>query len=292
MSFKFNRAHASALLSLCLGSSVVASAIAQTPAPPAAAESAPQAPQDMADQAPTTAAAPSSGGGTSANSVENIVPPAPAAAIAPGPCCTLADGSPVQLEVVGPISSKTALRGQTFALRLAHPLRTAEGVLLPAGTTGAGEVIHAERSRGGGKAGELILAARYLQGPDGPIKLRGMKLGGSGNDKTGAAMGASLILPLGGFIRGSEIEIPAGTPASAKLAGAIRLPPMPAAAANAAPNMDTAEAAPASVAGQDMLTKGLLTEDLPTAGAPTSATPPASAPSSPTPTPTPIQDRH
>ena len=277
MSFKFNGAHASVLLTLCLGSSV-ASAFAQTPAPPAA-ESAPQTlPAQPAAEQP-----PSSGDGTPTGNVENIAPPAPAAAIAPGACCALPDGSPVQLEVVDPISSKTALRGQTFALRLAQPLRTAEGVLLPAGTAGAGEVIHAERSRGGGKAGELILAARYLQGPDGPIKLRGMKLGGSGSDKTGAAMGASLILPLGGFVRGTEIEIPAGTAASAKLAGAIRLPPMPAAAANAAPsaapNMDTAEA-PASVAREDM-----PTESPPTEGTPTAATPPAPVPSSPTPTP-------
>lgn len=252
MSFKFNGAHASVLLSLCLGCNV-ASAIAQTPAPPAAA--------DSASPAPTTAPTPlpPSGEGTSASPVETIAPAA--AATAAGPCCTLPDGSPVQLEVVGPISSKTALRGQTFALRLAQPLSTAEGVLVPAGTEGVGEVIHAERSRGGGKAGELILAARYLQGPDGPIKLRGMKLGGSGSDKTGAAIGASLILPLGGFVRGTEIEIPAGTPANAKLAGAIHLPPLP----TAAPNMDTAGAAPAPVASED-----------------------APTPSSPTPAPSPL----
>lgn len=253
MSFKFNGAHASVLLSLCLGCHV-ASAIAQTPAPPAAAESASPAPTT------TPTPPPPSGDGTSASPLEETTTPA-AAAPAAGPCCTLPDGSPVQLEVVGPISSKTAVRGQTFALRLAQPLSTAEGVLLPAGTEGTGEVIHAERSRGGGKAGELILAARYLQGPDGPIKLRGMKLGGSGSDKTGAAMGASLILPLGGFVRGTEIEIPAGTPANAKLAGAIRLPPMPA----AAPDMDTAGAAPAPSASED-----------------------APTPSSPTPAPTPI----
>lgn len=251
MSFKFNGAHASVLLSLCLGCNV-AGAIAQTPAPAAA---------DSASPAPTTAPTPlpTSGEGTSASPVETI---ASAAATPVGePCCTLSDGSPVQLEVVGPINSKTALRGQTFALRLAQPLSTAEGVLLPAGTEGVGEVIHAERSRGGGKAGELILAARYLQGPDGPIKLRGMKLGGSGSDKTGAAIGASLILPLGGFVRGTEIEIPAGTPANAKLAAAIHLPPMPA----AAPNMDTAGAAPAPVVSED-----------------------ASTPSSPTPAPSPL----
>ena len=137
MSFKFNGAHASVLLSLCLGCNV-AGAIAQTPAPAAA---------DSASLAPTTAPTPlpTSGEGTSASPVETI---ASAAATPVGePCCTLSDGSPVQLEVVGPISSKTALRGQTFALRLAQPLSTAEGVLLPAGTEGVGEVIHAERSR-------------------------------------------------------------------------------------------------------------------------------------------------
>ena len=252
MSFKFKGAQASVLLFLCLGCNV-AGAITQTPAPPAAA--------DSPSPAPTTAPTPlpPSGDGASAKPAETIAPAA--AAPVAGPCCTLPDGSPVQLEVVGPISSKTAVRGQTFALRLAQPLSTAEGVLLPAGTEGAGEVIHAERSRGGGKAGELILAARYLQGPEGPIKLRGMKLGGSGSDKTGAAMGASLILPLGGFVRGTEIEIPAGTPANAKLAGAIHLPPIPA----AAPNMDTAGAAPAPVASED-----------------------APTPSSPTPAPTPF----
>ena len=252
MSFKFNGAHASVLLSLCLGCNVT-SAIAQTPAPAAA---------DSASPAPTTAPTPlpPSGEGTSASPVEETIASAAATPVA-GPCCTLPDGSPVQLEVVGPISSKTALRGQTFALRLAQPLSTAEGVLLPAGTEGVGEVIHAERSRGGGKAGELILAARYLQGPNGPIKLRGMKLGGSGSDKTGAAIGASLILPLGGFVRGTEIEIPAGTPANAKLAAAIHLPPIP----TAAPHMDTAGAATAPVASED-----------------------ASTPSSPTPAPSPL----
>ncbi len=45
-------------------------------------------------------------------------------------CCTLPDGSAVRLEVVDAISSKTAQRGQAFALRLAHPLRTTENMLL------------------------------------------------------------------------------------------------------------------------------------------------------------------
>ena len=275
MSLQFKDAHAPVLLLLCLGCSV-ANAIARTPAPPPSPDFTPLAPQAQAlhipDEQVPAAAVPALS--YDRNPVEN--PASPAAAVAPGPavdalgpCCTLPDGSPVQLEVVGPISSKTAQRGQTFLLRLTQPLRTAEDMLLLAGTEGTGEVIHAERSRGGGKAGELILAVRYLHGPHGQIKLRGMKLGGSGNDKTAAALGASLILPLGGFVRGSEIEIPAGTPASAKLAGAIALPPMPV----ATPNEATVEAALAPVASEDT--------SIP-------ATPPTSAPSPPAPTPTPF----
>ena len=273
MAFKLKPVHGSLLLSLYFGSAV-ASAMAQASTPsvsPESAQTASSTPalQDtatppMENQAPAATVSPPPDPVAPAGNVENSAPPA--AASAPESCCALPDGSPVQLEVVDAISSKTAQRGQTFALRLTHPLSTAEGVLLPAGTTGVVEVIHAERSRGGGKAGELILGARYLQGPDGPIKLRGMKLGGSGRDKTAAAMGASLILPLGGFVRGSEIEIPAGTPASAKLAGAIRLPPMTV----ATPNMDTTGATPAPVIGRDT-------------SAP--ATPPASALSSPASTP-------
>ncbi len=173
----------------------------------------------------------------------------------------LPDGSPIRIEIAEALSSKTAQRGQIFKLRLVQSLAAAEGVLLQAGTEGTGEVVHAERGRGGGKAGELILAARYLQGPNGPIKLRGMKLGGAGSDKTGAAMAASLVLPLGGFVRGSEIEIPLGTNAVAKLAEAVRLPPLaaPLPAPPASPNTEKAATAPGPDQGEDTPTLAVPT---------------------------------
>lgn len=155
-------------------------------------------------------------------------PAEPAAATAPATqpplCCTLPDGTLVELAIGEPLTSKTAQRGQRFKLLLAEPLRLGDTVVLPAGTEGVGEIIHADRARAAGKPGELLLAARFLQGPDGEIKLRGMKLGGSGKDRGNAAMGVAMGLgPLGFLVRGGQIEIPEGARAHAKLAGPLQI---------------------------------------------------------------------
>ncbi len=139
-------------------------------------------------------------------------------------CCTLPDGTIVELEIAEPLSSKTAQRGQRFKLRLASPLYAGEHMLLPAGTEGIGEVVHADRARAAGKPGELLLAGRSLSGPNGELKLRGFRLGGSGENRTVAAF----WIPLGFFIRGGQIELPVGARAHAKLAGPHVLTPLPA----------------------------------------------------------------
>lgn len=240
MPFQSKGAYASLMLSLCFAG--LPCAIAQQTTQPAPAAVQPAAPIAPSDQPALSDIAPTSG------------TEAPTSAAADtGPCCVLPDGSLVRIEIAEALSSKTAQRGQIFKLRLLQPLAAPEGGLLPVGTEGVGEVVHAERSRGGGKAGELILAARHLEGPDGPIKLRGMKLGGSGSNKTGAAIVASLVLPLGGFVRGSEIEIPLGTNAVAKLAGAVHLPLLatPLSTPPIPPNTENAATAPGPVAGED-----------------------------------------
>lgn len=171
---------------------------------------------------------------THAEPSTTAAPASPAATTSATPCCTLPDGTLVELAIGEPLTSKTAQRGQRFKLVLAEPLRLGDTVVVPAGTEGVGEVVHAERARGGGKAGELILAARFIQGPGGEIKLRGMKLGGIGKDNRDAANGlligtavaAPILAPVAFLVRGGQIEIPAGTRAHAKLAGALQLPPM------------------------------------------------------------------
>jgi hypothetical protein len=263
MSFRSRGARASLLLLSCFGL-CLGSALAQEPAPQTAPSSASAAEAKAAPAAQATAleigAAPSPAKSpveSPANlSAEVVAPISPPAAIESSPCCTLPDGTVIQLEIAEALNSKTAQRGQRFKLRLSAPLQTADGVLVAAGAEGEGEVIHADRARGGGKAGELILAARFINGPDGEIKLRGMKLGGIGKDQRdsanalliGTTVAAPILAPVAMLVRGGNLEIPAGMPAQAKLAGSIRLLPLPAAAT---PNTETVGTAHATDTGAD-----------------------------------------
>jgi hypothetical protein len=147
------------------------------------------------------------------------------AAPAPAACCELPEGTPLVLEILDPISSARAKRGDAFRLRVRDDVSMEGVVVLPAGTEGVGEIVHAEPSRGGGKPGELILAARRLQLNDRELKLRGFKLGGAGKDTSGVALGVAVgIGPFAHFIHGKEIEIPALTTGIAKLAEPLRGP--------------------------------------------------------------------
>ena len=146
--------------------------------------------------------------------------------------CGLPEGTPLVLEIIDPISSARVKRGDTFRLRVRDAVSKEGVVVLAAGTGAVGEVVHAESSRGGGKPGELILAARRLQLGDREIKLRGFKLGGAGNDTSHVALGASFgIGPFAHFIHGKEIELPALTTGIAKLAEPLCSPLLPDASA-------------------------------------------------------------
>lgn len=186
----------------------------------------------------------------------DAAPPPPVVADGPAPpatCCVLPDGTPLVLEILDPISSAHIKRGDMFRLRLKEPV-TVDGVaILAAGVEGVGEVVHAEPSRGGGKPGELILAARRLQVGDREVKLRGFKLAGAGKDTSGVALGVAFAIgPFAHFIHGKEIEIPALTAATAKLAGSFSLdtpssapdPIVPAPGATETPTSDEASTTP------------------------------------------------
>lgn len=141
-------------------------------------------------------------------------------------CCRIAAGTVVELEIAEPINSSRQKRGDKFALRLHTPLALDGATVVPTGITGVGEVVHAAAARGGGKPGELLLAARYLDHGGTQLPLRTLKFGATGKDNTGVALGVSMAIgPFAHFIRGHEIEIPAGTIVTAKLAQDIVLPP-------------------------------------------------------------------
>ena len=149
-------------------------------------------------------------------------------------CCTVPARTLVEIEILDRINSKTNRTRDRFAIRLAEPLIVEGRLIAPAGTRGVGEVVHAAKAGSSGKAGELILAARYLELDGSQIKLRSFRYGQSaGRDKTGSVavgnMVAAAVLPvasvLGFLVSGGNVDIPAGTRASAQTAEALVLAP-------------------------------------------------------------------
>jgi hypothetical protein len=140
-------------------------------------------------------------------------------------CCRIADGTAVTIEILEPLNSALLKRGDKFRLRLAEAVLVESKLVLASGLEGVGGIVHAEKSRSGGKAGELLIAARYLETSGTQVPLRGLKLGGSGKDNTNAAMATAFAVgPFALFVRGREIVIPAGTLAQAKIAKELHLP--------------------------------------------------------------------
>ncbi len=156
-----------------------------------------------------------------------LVPPPVISPAATVDCCVLAKLTPVFLTIDEPLDSDKVRIGQSFKLSLSHPLHVADGLIIPAGTPGAGEVVHAAKSRAMGKAGELVLAARYLDYQGTRIALRSLRYGrGQGKDNVGTAVivgfaVSALITP---FITGGEVRIPAGADVSAKVAADVPFP--------------------------------------------------------------------
>ncbi len=149
------------------------------------------------DSAPVAAPAPAP---TEAPAVDT-----PAAATAPATLSvSLPAGAAIPLRFLSTVSSATHARGQTFDLEVSDNINVGETVVIPAGSIATGEIIHADRARGLGKAGELIIAARFVAVGERRIKLRS-QLSMTGKDKS---MQALYLVP---WIRGKDLEVPVDT---------------------------------------------------------------------------------
>jgi hypothetical protein len=126
----------------------------------------------------------------------------------------------VELEFVDPASSRTSASGDVVKIRLAEPLTIAGRVLAPAGTTGAAEVIQASKARMMGKAGELTLAARYIELRGVKIPLKRFQFGrSSGRSNVTETMIATVLIGLPGLlISGGNIDVASGARANAVVA--------------------------------------------------------------------------
>jgi len=153
----------------------------------------------------------------------------------------VAEGTLVLIELAEPVSSRTIKRGDMFKIRLAAPVKLGDRTVIPAGVSGMGQVVDAAPSGTLGRPAKLLLAARYLDVDGTQVRLRAMQLGRVGTDETGVVLATSFIPYvgfLGAFLHGGEIEIPAGTPASAKLAADVPAAPPTAAPPGEAPPND------------------------------------------------------
>lgn len=149
-------------------------------------------------------------------------------------CCAILALTEIEIEIAEPVSSKTHRQGNHFAIRLAEPITVDGRLVVPAGTPGVGEVVHSAKAGGAGRGGELILAARYLELDGQRIALRSFRYGRrQGKDKSAsvntANMAAAAVMPaaslIGFLVKGGNVNIPANTRATAKVAAATSLPP-------------------------------------------------------------------
>lgn len=141
--------------------------------------------------------------------------------------------TPVEFEFAGALNSKTSKIDDMFPIRLTAPIVIDGVIAVPAGTTGEGQVVHAAKAGGAGKAGELIVTVRYLEHRGVRIPLRRFRMGGLGigTDRRDGALGVSMVIPFSGFLmRGGEKTIEAGARANAIIATDIEIPTAPEAA--------------------------------------------------------------
>lgn len=137
----------------------------------------------------------------------------------------------VKVSLDAELGSKISTTGAMFPFHLAEALAINGCELVPAGTKGMGEIVHAKKAGGSGAPGELVLAARYLTIGEAQLKLRSMRIAIAGADSIHAIDGlnaASVMSPLpigliGFAISGRNIVLPVGTLAIAKTAAPFSL---------------------------------------------------------------------
>lgn len=139
--------------------------------------------------------------------------------------------TPVRLRVIGEVSSKTHVKGDKIEIALADALQITPLLAIPAGTRGIAEVIHSAKGGMGGKAGELLIAARTLEiSPNLQIPLRSFRLApATGKNNQGLATGLSIAGGVAGgiaamVITGGSARVPDGSEGFAKTASDIDLP--------------------------------------------------------------------
>jgi hypothetical protein len=143
----------------------------------------------------------------------------PAAVPPVDPAIAIPAGTRVVLELQTPVSTKTAKPGDAIAFVLRQPLLVGDRMLTPVGAQAGGQVVHSQKAGGFGKAGELLLSVKFVESNGVRVALKGLQpLKGADRSRGALAMASVPYAGLfAGFIRGGQIDVPAGTPFIAKV---------------------------------------------------------------------------
>jgi len=146
--------------------------------------------------------------------VQPAGPAPPAASAQPASPATrtliLHANSLIPLRFMESVGSDANKPGTNFRMQLTDDINVDDAVVIPAGSIAVGEVIHSQPAGAFGKAGELIVSARYVLLGERQIKLHS-NLGSAGRSEVGAAF----FIP---FVHGKQAVIAADSEVVAKTA--------------------------------------------------------------------------
>jgi hypothetical protein len=133
----------------------------------------------------------------------------------------------VTLQIDNAILSRRAKRGDRFALTMLNELSVDGVVVVPRGSRGEGEVVHAAGTGFSGGPGELLIAARFLVVDGKKLPLQGLRISRMAFNKDTdwdmmlVALGGSLGGAAADSITRTNVDIAAGQIAIAKTAQAF-----------------------------------------------------------------------
>lgn len=145
----------------------------------------------------------------------------------------LPEGTEVKIVFDQTVSSATNVQGDTFTISLAEPVNLGNGVIIPAGFKGRGEVTAAQKRGMMGRGGELNVRLEYLRIGETRVRLRGSRAS-EGANATGSTIALTVLFgPLGLLKKGKDITINSGHSISAFVDGDFMIDtPLPAPPAN------------------------------------------------------------
>ena len=168
-----------------------------------------------------------------------LVSPA-ALAQTPAPTASLPALTTVLIQFDESVSSEKNRNGDRFRFHVAADVCVGDLVVIPMGTPGVGEVIHSAKSGMAGKAGELIVAARYVTVGSRNVRLRSFA-SGTGQNLTNVANWTGILIGVPSLmIQGGRMTMPQHMLATVRTAETVTLPGMKAVAKAEDEPMDSA----------------------------------------------------